>query len=569
MRFSAPRSTSPSPVRRQYRGRSTFGVPSDSSEDEPDTSDSVSVSSSSTDSFFYASESDIPPPPPRPERPRRSLAEQHYMEDVVASIRLRVTHHDPYEEWEQETKRDAFRSARIEHSMSRTQCRKDKRKAHADESKRRALVYEKQVEEVQSQLATLDLQRKAEELELKERWKERNQQLWKRINGVIKSEEDKLRVKLEAERKKKEEEERKRREEEERRRQEEERKRNEEEKRRQEEEGRRRQKEREEQEKLQQLEAEKQRAEQEQAEEQQRKALGFTTAMEDWKRARDTLKSLKTGPMRIVKDDRALKSVWSAGRRAMNPKIGQLTNDAQSITRISQQLVDIVRPSPSYPSDVYLALLSSLAKAILLQAETEVTAEKRSAGPLAQVAANLLGELEGFADIFWAKLCQRTGGWPVPVVVPSSDSDGKPFDETQRAKALGYRQDESLGDYTTRVSGMMRVYFHILCAPVSRPLDPIFRLPRYWTYFSRMLLQPQLLQTSVAPQVMHAGLDVGGVEARDIWGQQWIKLLSLLYEGVTTGLKGSNQRLIGGQTPEGIAARVRVQLEIERIMSSS
>lgn len=174
--------------------------------------------------------------------------------------------------------------------MSRTQCRKDKRKAHADESKRRALVYEKQVEEVQSQLATLDLQRKAEELELKERWKERNQQLWKLINGVIKSEEDKLRVKLEAERKKKEEEERKRREEEERRRQEEERKRNEEEKRRQEEEGRRRQKEREEQEKLQQLEAEKQRAEQEQAEEQQRKALGFTTAMEDWKRARDTLK---------------------------------------------------------------------------------------------------------------------------------------------------------------------------------------------------------------------------------------------------------------------------------------
>lgn len=68
---------------------------------------------------------------------------------------------------------------------------------------------------------------------------------------------------------------------------------------------------------------------------------------------------------------------------------------------------------------------------------------------------------------------------------------------------------------------------------------------------------------------MAAGLDVGGVEARDIWGQQWIKLLSLLYEGVTTGLKGSNQRLIGGQTPEGIAARVRVQLEIERIMSSS
>ena len=39
-------------------------------------------------------------------------------------------------------------------------------------------------------------------------------------------------------------------------------------------------------------------------------------------------------------------------------------------------------------------------------------------------------------------------------------------------------------------------------------------------------------------------------------------MLALLYEGVTTGN-------IGGTTPEGKAARVRVQLEIERIMSGA
>ena len=46
-------------------------------------------------------------------------------------------------------------------------------------------------------------------------------------------------------------------------------------------------------------------------------------------------------------------------------------------------------------------------------------------------------------------------------------------------------------------------------------------------------------------------------------------MLALLYEGVTVGCHGLEGRLIGGKTPEGIAARVRVQLEIERIMSSN
>lgn len=57
-----------------------------------------------------------------------------------------------------------------------------------------------------------------------------------------------------------------------------------------------------------------------------------------------------------------------------------------------------------------------------------------------------------------------------------------------------------------------------------------------------------------------------GHDALQIWGGQWIKLLALIYEGVTVGF-GSN-RCIGGQTAEGRASRVRVQLEIERIMST-
>lgn len=154
---------------------------------------------------------------------------------------------------------------------------------------------------------------------------------------------------------------------------------------------------------------------------------------------------------------------------------------------------------------MYIALLSSLSKAILLQAETEVTAEKKSAIPLAQVTTNLLMALPGFADIFWAKLCQRAGGWPVPIVVPAKDSDGTTFTEDARRKALGYRDaEETLAEYTSRVTGMMRVYFQILAIPVDQPLDPIVRLPRYWTFFSRILKDPQMLESPVVPQVLYS-----------------------------------------------------------------
>ncbi|OBZ77492.1 Nucleoporin gle1 [Grifola frondosa] len=443
-------------------------------------------------------------------------------------------------EWERETRKDAFRTARHSHALDRTQRHKDQNQAHLEDAKRRAALYQKQVEEVQAVLATLGLQRKKEEDVLKAQWQERDRKLRERVDAAIKLDEEKLNAKLELERQQKEKEEQLRKELEARKREAEERKR-------QEEEERRLQLEKEEEARRKQEEAERLRVEREAAEVQARKALGVTTAFEDWCTARDYLKTLKNGSMRIVKSDKELKAIWSAGRRAITPKIGQLTNDPEAINRICQQIVEIIRPPKRHPVSVYLALLSSLAKAILLQAETEVTAEKRAAFPLAAVAAYMMPTLEHFAKVFWAKLCQRAGGWPIPIAIPDKDFDGKPFEQGHRMKAMGFRPDEPAADYMTRVAGVMRVYFQLLGSPTDTPLSGAFQLPRAWTYFVRMLAEPQLLESAVAPQIMYTALDVFGAEARSIWGHQ----------------------LIGGESPEGIAARVRLQLEIERIMNTN
>ncbi|KIP11299.1 hypothetical protein PHLGIDRAFT_99899 [Phlebiopsis gigantea 11061_1 CR5-6] len=500
------------------------------------------------------------------------------MEDMVASIKLRVTHRDAYEEWEHQTRKDAFLSARHEQAEHKARQKVAQSKQHIQVSNARATLHQRQLDEVQTMLGKVRVYQQKQENDYRAAWSQRNQAMKNRVETAIKLEEQKIQEKLEAERKQKEEAERRRKEEEEKARLEQERKLQEELKKRKEAEEKQKQQEREEEEKKQQAEAEKQKAEsdkqnaeQEQSRETERKALGMSTPAEDWAKGRDLLKRVKTKPMPVVKGNKEMKKVWSAGRRAITPKIGQLTNDPQSISRITTQIIEVIMPTPPHPKPIYFALLSSLAKSILLQAETEVTAEKRSAVPLAQVTANLLGALERFPDVFWAKLCQRAGGWPVPFVVPVADFDGTPFDAAAQRKAMGYRDrqnKEGIAEYKMRVAGMMRVYFHVLVAPVAQPLDSRFRSHRVWTYFVWMLSDERLLASALSAELLYVALDVNGAGAKAVWGAQWTKLLEVLYEGCTAGLYGNPAKLIGGTTPEGISARVRVQGEIEKLMAT-
>lgn len=60
-------------------------------------------------------------------------------------------------------------------------------------------------------------------------------------------------------------------------------------------------------------------------------------------------------------------------------------------------------------------------------------------------------------------------------------------------------------------------------------------------------------------------MDVMGHDAKDVWGKQWMKVLALIYEGITAGY--DEGKLIGGVTPEGAAARTRVMVAVESIVT--
>ncbi|KAK0443071.1 GLE1-like protein-domain-containing protein [Desarmillaria tabescens] len=425
---------------------------------------------------------------------------------------------------------------------------------------------------------------------MRQRWKERQDTLWQRIDAAIALDAGKVKKKLEEEQRIRDEEQRKIKEAELKRRLEEEKKRADEEKKRQEEEAEKRKKEEEEKkerEETERVEAEK-KARQDKLEVQKgtREQLGMSTADHDWREARKTLQALKAEVLSVAKNKHGnsaeMKSTWGTFRRQITPKMGQLTHDEATINRITTQLVQIMLPPQGHHPVIYAALLSTLAKAIILQAETEVTAEKKSAYPLSKVAFNLLETLDGFNQVFWARIVARTGGWAVPTLIGDRDWDGKPWSNVvEKKKAMGYRQQTAdNGDlvweteemYILRLNGVMRVYFGVLAIqPQKGPLNgPMWRTPMFWVWIARLLGSDgggrAMLERAVGAELLATGLSVLGSDAKDMWGQQFVKMLALIHEGSTTGM--GDGKKIGGSTTEGSAARARVLLEVERIMGS-
>lgn len=241
----------------------------------------------------------------------RGPSELRTIEETIAAIRLRTRHHDPYEEWEKQTRKDAFvrgytyvwpiaahdsslqRTARKELTATQSQFHEAQDRARIQEIQRQAALHSQQAAEVRQHLDALQMKQQKEESKMREWWRARDQNLWERIELVIKLEEDKVKAKLEEERKLREEEEEKRKKEELMRRLAEEKKKQEEEEKKKKEDNERRareeQKKREDEEEKWAAEEEKAKAEKLMAEEEGRKQIGLTTADEDWRTARGNL----------------------------------------------------------------------------------------------------------------------------------------------------------------------------------------------------------------------------------------------------------------------------------------
>jgi nucleoporin GLE1 len=247
-----------------------------------------------------------------PQHISRPPLEQRYIDEAIASIRLRTRYHDPYEEWEKQTRKDSLvsssptlftlviylstlsqKTARKELADTQAYLHELQDRKHVAEQKRLELVHTKQLVEIQNFLDRVKEGQQNEECKLKQQWKIRDQLLWERIEAGIKVEEERLAKRLEVERKAREEEDRKRKEaelekrlaEEKRLQEENAKKKAEEEKKKIEEETQRKEKEAEEKRKEREVEMQRRAAE----EVELRTAMSFSPADDDWRVARENL----------------------------------------------------------------------------------------------------------------------------------------------------------------------------------------------------------------------------------------------------------------------------------------
>lgn len=146
---------------------------------------------------------------------------------------------------------------------------------------------------------------------------------------------------------------------------------------------------------------------------------------------------------------------------------------------------------------------------------------------------------------------------------------------------LGYAAEETSGQYSDRVVGMVTLYFAILQAPLtasapqpsfsfaapaklpsslSSSIPPIFQFHRTWTWLAPISNNNQLSSNKAAPQVIFAVVDVVGNSMMAVYGEQMVKWRR------TVGAKCMDEspggEVVGGS--EGKATRVRLGLMLQK-----
>lgn len=258
-----------------------------------------------------------------------------------------------------------------------------------------------------------------------------------------------------------------------------------------------------------------------------------------WSERRDLIMRLKEVGPAVVNNPDWRKPCRDA-KRIITPKVGQVTNSMSHI----QTIVCGLCPDQHHPSDPsscyqaqqissalaslqtieqpYLWALNHLAKALIQQAETELTARVSAAFPLARLTQHLFALHPQLASVLIARLskkCFYLTSFLPPRSAYASDQ--------AYAKALGLRPGEGLMESASRLRGIVALFSAIVAvADQSSSTAPKeFRPDAAWTFLAG-LARPELSvngRQDAAPGLYDTAFELLGFKM-SIYGQQWQKL---------------------------------------------
>ncbi|KAJ1950871.1 hypothetical protein FBU59_000481 [Linderina macrospora] len=204
--------------------------------------------------------------------------------------------------------------------------------------------------------------------------------------------------------------------------------------------------------------------------------------------------------------------------------VGQLVSTMEGVRRVSQHIMQIIAEAERYGEAVHLWVLNLAAKAIVKQAEAEVSAKLSAAYPLAAMAVEVMERYPMLAELIFVRLVKKC-----PYVVPQYMARKPGQSVNEYLKSMGYKEHdddelEASAAYESRMVGMVALFAAIVQTTTPASGNPM-SVHYGWTWMARMM--------NLAPRVISPGLvmtfvEIAGTTMMAAYGKQFKKLLRIL-----------------------------------------
>lgn len=259
----------------------------------------------------------------------------------------------------------------------------------------------------------------------------------------------------------------------------------------------------------------------EQKTKQEKGLTNFSSIEKEFFRYKHHISDIKHQVVVPLSENKELKKAVGGLKRKINPKFGQLSNSVSQLNKITSEVVQYVDDAKNHNELAYKWILNFIAKAIIAQAETEVTVKSTASLPLARLAYNLLiryNEFEYFLTARFIKKCPFIIGYTCSI------------DSEEGRKRMGWKRNgnkwEDEVKYDERVAGICTVW--TVMTRLQEQSISTYSISLSWKFLARLLNTDSSLLTNAHFACVGNWWDACAKEFLNHYGKQAYKLLHLL-----------------------------------------
>lgn len=237
-------------------------------------------------------------------------------------------------------------------------------------------------------------------------------------------------------------------------------------------------------------------------------------------RYREDIKTIKSDVVIPMNENKDLKKQIGATRRKINVRLGQLSNSIRQLNTVAREVAELIN-ALSLNALAYKWTLNYVAKAIVAQAEAEVTVKPTAALPLARLANILLSSVEGLEFYLNARFVKKCA-----LVIGYTGS----IDTEEGRVRMGWKRVdgkwESEVKYEERIGGILSVWA-VMGREDSLDQRALFNIQSQWRTVARILNTPQNLLADVHYVVFANWWEASAQFFVKAYGKQAYKVLSV------------------------------------------